>query len=152
TLGRDAAGGDQAFPVVGSGESGPRRLARAREAALSQSSADSRDRRALDWQIRTPSPPGVERFEEWSRRKQKQERITTCKHQSRFTRHSFAPRRKSCGRPSPSPNSRANIGPASKTSPTGRKARNGSTSAGTSSARSGSPERFWKARHPNASC
>src|SRR6267143_2163656 len=56
------------------GESGRRHLARAREAALPQSSAVARDLRALDWQIRTPSPSSVERFEKGSRRKQKQER------------------------------------------------------------------------------
>src|SRR5208283_5595139 len=64
----DAAGGHQASGVVGSGEPGRRRLARAREAALSESSAVARDLRALDWQIRTPSPPGVERFEKGSRK------------------------------------------------------------------------------------
>ncbi len=42
----------------------------------------ARDLRALDWQIRTPSPSGVERFEKGSRRKQKQERITLWKNQS----------------------------------------------------------------------
>src|SRR6266496_2147036 len=75
------------------------------EAALSQASAVARDLRALDWQIRTPSPSGVEQLEKGSRRKQKQERLTTCKIPSRFIRHSSAPRRKNCGRPSPNPNS-----------------------------------------------
>ena len=60
--------------VAGGGESGRRRLARAREAALSQSSADTRDLRALDWQIRTPSPSGAERFEKRSRRTKNQTR------------------------------------------------------------------------------
>src|SRR5579863_4848360 len=73
----NAAGGDQTSPAVGSGKPGGRRLAGARETALSQSRADSRDLRALDWQIRTPSPPGVERSEKRSRSKPtKEERLT----------------------------------------------------------------------------
>ena len=68
--------------VAGSGEPSRRRLARTREAALPQSSADSRDLRALDWKIRTPSSSGVGRFEKASRRKQKQERMTIWKNQS----------------------------------------------------------------------
>src|ERR1039457_5597050 len=68
--GHDAAGGRQASGVAGSGESGSSGLARAREAPLSESGAVARDLRALDWQIRTPSPPGVERSEKRSRRKQ----------------------------------------------------------------------------------
>src|SRR5258706_11705084 len=79
----DAAGRNQASPVAGSGQPGRRRLARAREAALPQSSADSRDLRALDWEIRAPSPSGVERFEKGSRTKQnQQERVTLWKNQS----------------------------------------------------------------------
>src|SRR5208282_1982741 len=79
----DAAGGHQAPAPFGGGEPGGHGLARAREAALSQSGADSRDQRALDWQIRAPPPPGVERSEKGSRRNQiKQERITIWKNQS----------------------------------------------------------------------
>ena len=54
--------------LAGGGEPGHDRLARARETALPQSSADPRDLRALDWQIRTPSPSGVERSEKGSRK------------------------------------------------------------------------------------
>ena len=46
--GHDAAGGHQASGVVGSGEPGGRRLARAREAAFPESGAVARDLRALD--------------------------------------------------------------------------------------------------------
>src|SRR5208282_1149006 len=69
----DTAGGHQASPVAGNGEPGGRRLARAREAALSESGAVARALRALDWQIRASSPPGVERFEKGSRSKQNQQ-------------------------------------------------------------------------------
>jgi len=45
--------------------------------------ADSRDLRALDRQIRTPSTSGAGRSEKGSRRKQKQQtKITLCKNQS----------------------------------------------------------------------
>src|SRR5208282_1162368 len=78
--GHDAAGGHQAFGVAGGGKPGGRGLARAREAAFPESGAVARDLRALDWQIRTPSPTGVERFEKRSRRNQiKQERMTLWK-------------------------------------------------------------------------
>jgi hypothetical protein len=49
--------------------------------ALSQSDAVARDLRALDRQIRAPSPPGVERSEKGSRRKQ---RMNTPMEESRF--------------------------------------------------------------------
>src|SRR6202142_1880346 len=76
----DAAGGHQASPVAGEGEPGGGGLARAREAALSESGAVARDQRALDWQIRTPSPAGARRSEKGSRTNQNQpERISHAK-------------------------------------------------------------------------
>src|SRR5436309_1125372 len=58
--GHDAAGGDEAPGSARSGEPGGRRLARAREAALSESGSVARDLRTLDRQIRTSSPRGAE--------------------------------------------------------------------------------------------
>src|SRR5436305_1612427 len=71
----DQAGGHEAPPVAGKGESGCRRLAGAQEAALPESSAVARDLRALDRQIRTPPPSGAERFEKRSRRQQQEMEI-----------------------------------------------------------------------------